>query len=65
MAYSGELVLTALDSTPGTGSVVGTLSNVKLHEVTIDATNGQQIVADGCRSTVEKVAFTFDVAAAP
>ena len=63
MAYSGELAISSLDSTPGTGSVVGTLSNVKLHEVTISQSSGQVIVSDGCKSTLDSVAFSFDIAA--
>lgn len=63
IAYSGQLVISAMDSTPGTGTVVGSLSNVKLHEVDFDMF-GQHIVDEGCRSTLEKVAFTFDIEAA-
>jgi hypothetical protein len=64
MAYSGQLALSVLDSTPGTGKVTGTLTNVKMHEVTISVA-GQSVVTDGCKSTLEKVSFDFDVAASP
>ena len=64
MAYNGELALSALDPTPGTGKVTGSLSNVKLHAVTTSEA-GQMVVADGCLSTVEGVTFDFDVVAAP
>ena len=64
MAYSGQLALSAMDSTPGTGKVTGTLTNVKMHDV--DYTEaGQIVVEDGCKSTLENVSFDFDVAALP
>ena len=62
MAYSGQLDISVLDATPGTGKVTGSLSNVKLHEVTFGP-SGQDVVPDGCRSTIEGVQFDFDVAA--
>ncbi len=62
VAYSGQLELSALDPTPGTGKVTGSLSNLKLHEVTVSQA-GQEVVAGGCKSTLEKVQFDFSVAA--
>lgn len=64
MAYNGELLLSALDPTPGTGKVTGSLSNVKLHAVTTSEA-GQMVVADGCLATLDGVTFDFDVEAAP
>lgn len=64
MAYSGQLALSALDSTPGTGKVTGSLTNLKMHEVSISEA-GQSVTANGCKSTLEGVSFDFDVAAPP
>ncbi len=64
MAYSGELLLSALDATPGTGKVTGSLSNIELHDVTISEA-GQVTVPDGCLSTIDGVTFDFDVGPAP
>jgi len=62
MAYSGELVIDAVDPTPGTGSIQGSLTGVKLHEVTVSEA-GQMVVAGGCKSEIEAVAFDFSIAA--
>jgi hypothetical protein len=59
-AYTGEIVLTALDLTPDTGKVTGSLSNVLLHEISFSA-DGQETVPDGCLSSIEAVTFDFDV----
>jgi hypothetical protein len=65
MAYSGQLEISVLDPTPGTGKVTGTLSNVKLHDVFLNSVPEQETVLDGCNSTIAGVQFDFDVAAAP
>ncbi len=63
MAFAGELVIESIDTTPGTGSVVGTLSDVRFREVTVSEA-GQETVEDGCRSELEAVRFSFAMAAA-
>lgn len=60
MSYAGELVIETIDATPGTGSVTGTLSGLKLREVTLSKA-GQETVEDGCRSELEAVRFNFSV----
>lgn len=64
MAYTGELVLDAVDATPDTGQVVGSLSGIKFHEVTIDQA-GQHVVEEGCKSELDKISFDFGVAQTP
>ncbi len=64
MAYGGELVIDGIDVTPETGSVTGTLADVKFRAVTVDEA-GQETVEDGCRSELEAVQFNFTVEAAP
>ncbi len=64
MAYSGQLELSVLDPTSSTGKVTGSLSNLKLHEVIVTPAGDQETVAGGCKSTLEKVQFDFDVVVA-
>lgn len=65
LAYSGELELTAVDPTPDTGVVQGTLRNVKMHHVFLDENNEQQTTPDGCKTELAELSFDFTVVAAP
>jgi hypothetical protein len=62
MASSGSLVITAVDTTPDTGSIVGTLTNLSLREVTVSQ-EGQQTVQDGCRTTIASLGFDLQIVA--
>lgn len=64
MAYAGELVIDAIDATPGTGSVSGSLTGLKFREVTISPA-GQETVEGGCRSELASASFSFSVEEAP
>lgn len=61
MAASGTLTLDMVDATPTTGRIAGSLSNVVLRQVTVDQ-SGQMTVLDGCRPTLDAVAFDFSIA---
>lgn len=63
MAFAGDLVIETIDVTPDTGSVTGTLTDVKFRAVTVDGA-GQETIEDGCRSELEAVRFNFTVEAA-
>lgn len=65
LAYSGELILTAVDATPDTGMVQGTLSNIKMHQVELNQNNEQETVEGGCLTEIEALSFDFTVVAAP
>jgi len=60
MAASGTIQIDAIDETPGTGTLQGSLSNVVLREVTVSA-DGQATVDGGCRTRIEAAAFTASV----
>lgn len=62
MASSGAVSITAVDTTPGTGSIVGSIQNLALREVTVSA-NGQQVVPMGCRLTIGSLAFDLTIEA--
>ena len=64
MAYSGELVINTIDITPDTGSVTGSLTDLKFREVTISEA-GQETVENGCRSELVSATFNFTVVSAP
>lgn len=64
MASGGELVIDTIDVTPGTGSLTGSLSDLRFREVTVSEA-GQEVVEDGCRSQVEGVRFNFTMAETP
>lgn len=62
MAQSGTLQIDQLDPTPGTGKVVGSLSNVVMREVAIEGM-AQVDVPGGCISTLEALSFDLTVVA--
>lgn len=63
MAQSGTLQIDQLDPTPGTGKVVGSLTNVVMREVAIEGM-AQVDVQGGCVSTLEALSFDLTVVAA-
>lgn len=65
MTYTGELELTAIDPTPDTGVVQGSLSNLKLHHVELDGAGTQTAVVGGCKTEIGALSFDFSVVAAP
>ena len=64
MAYTGELIIETVDTTPDTGSIKGSLTGIKFQEVSVDIM-GQKPIAGGCKSVLEKVQFDFAVALPP
>ncbi len=64
MASSGTLAIDTLDLTPETGKVIGSLTDIKMRNVTISG--GQQVVTPmGCKTQVESLAFDFNVTVPP
>ncbi len=61
MAASGTIQIDAIDDTPDTGTLQGSLNNVVLREVTVGA-GGQTPVDGGCRTRIEAMSFDFGVA---
>jgi hypothetical protein len=64
MASKGTLSIDALDPTVDTGTISGSITDLEVRQVTIDA-DGQKNVVGGCKSTVDSVSFDFDIAAPP
>ena len=62
MASSGTLDITTVDTTPGTGSIEGSLTNLALREVTVN-TMGQQPVVNACRTTIASLSFNLPIVA--
>lgn len=64
ITYSGQLIIDAIDPTPDTGRIQGSLNNLKMHAVTVDEA-GQEVTEMGCKSTLEKITFDYPIVAAP
>lgn len=62
MAVAGTMTIDAVDKTPGTGSVVGSVSGLRLREITVDQF-GQHLVDMGCETMVDSASFTATVQA--
>lgn len=60
MALGGSLTLDSVDATPGTGRIVGSLTDVGFREVTVDV-NGQHVVEGGCETEISAVSFDLTV----
>jgi len=63
MANGGTLTITSIDPTPGTGSLVGSLSNITFREVQVDANNVENDVPNGCTSSIAGASFDLPVVA--
>ena len=58
MASSGTLTIDAVDATPGTGSIQGSLAGINLREVEVQQ-GGQVVVENGCRTAIGSDEFRF------
>jgi hypothetical protein len=63
MAVEGSITIDSIDKTPGTGKVTGSLSNVRLREITVDQ-QGQHLVDMGCETNIGSATFDVSVQAA-
>lgn len=65
VANGGTLTITAVDKTPTTGRVTGSISNVTLREISVDGTPPvQSEVTGGCTSSIGTLSFDVPVMAA-
>ncbi len=64
ITYSGQLIIDAIDPVPDTGRIQGSLTNLKLHAVTVDEA-GQMVTEMGCKTTLEGITFDYPMTLAP
>jgi hypothetical protein len=64
MAKSGTVTLTAVDDTPSTGKLTGSLSNIQFTDVDVSGM-AQVAVNDGCATSLSNLGFNLSVQAPP